>query len=65
MEKHIVKVNAKYNIIITNNGTRNYYRLQNDDSDTLVESFNRDSFLIKANKIVKLSTTIQNIVASY
>ena len=61
-----ININNKYEIKITytNNTTRLYvmYDLKNDKK--LCESFNRDSFLIKANQIVKLGNKIECLIAS-
>ena len=63
-----VDVNNGYIIKITyhdNNNIRYYTLIDNKTDKTICESYNRDSFLIKANKIVKLSNKIENLVASY
>ena len=68
MNVKIVDINNKYIVKITyhdNNNTR-YYRLIDIKTDnTICESFNRDSFLLKANKIVKISNDIECLIASY
>ena len=35
------------------------------EREKLCESFNRDSFLLKANKIVKISNQLECVIASY
>lgn len=63
-----IDVNNKYIIKITyhDNSNTRYYRLIDNKTDkTICESFNRDSFLIKVNKIVKLSNMIECLIASY
>ena len=67
--KKSVDINNKYIIEITyhdNNDIIRFYTLVDKTNDkTICESFNRDSFLLKANKVVKISSTLENIIASY
>lgn len=66
MNSKIIKINNKYDVKITyndNNYTR-YYRLIDNNDKVICESYNRDSFLIKANKIVKLTNNIELLIAS-
>ena len=66
MEKYIVKLNEKYNVVITTNGSSYSYRLVDTKEDkTKCDSFNRDSFLLKARQYVKLSNMQECIIASY
>lgn len=64
--KKTIDVNNKYYIEVTyNNDIHRLYQLIDKKTDKMiVESFNRDAFLLKANKIVKLSNKIELIVAS-
>ena len=56
MEKRVIEINSKYKVVITfNNDITRYYRLQDNEENTICESFNRDSFLLKANKVTKIS----------
>jgi hypothetical protein len=66
MDKVIVNVNELYYIKITfNDDIRRLYQLIHRESEkTILESFSRDAFLLKANKIIKLSNKIELIVAS-
>ena len=65
MEKRVIEINSKYKVIITfNNDTTRYYRLQDNEENTICESFNRDSFLLKANKFTKISNKIECLIAS-
>lgn len=66
INKKTIDVNNKYYIEITyNNDIHRLYQLIDRKTDKMiVESFNRDAFLLKANKIVKLSNNIELIVAS-
>ena len=66
--KKEIEVNSNYKIIITyhdNNDYVRYYRLENNNNETLTESYNRDAFLLKVNKIVKLTNKIECLIASY
>lgn len=61
----IINVNNKYFIKITfNNDIHRLYQLKDIDNKVYTESFNRDAFLMKANKIVRLSNKIECQVAS-
>lgn len=52
-------------IIYHDNSIMRYYRLYNKDQDGLiVESYNRDSFLLKVNKIIKLTNQQELLIAS-
>lgn len=66
--KKEIEVNSNYKIVITyhdNNDYVRYYRLENNNNETLTESYNRDAFLLKVNKIVKLTNKIECLIASY
>lgn len=66
MKKYVVELNAKYSVIITTNGSSYSYRLvDNKEDKTKCDSFNRDSFLLKARQYVKLSNMQECIIASY
>ena len=63
--KKTIDVNNKYYIEVTYNNTHRLYQLIDRHTDKMiVESFNRDAFLLKVNKIVKLNNNIELIVAS-
>lgn len=66
MNSKIIKVNNKYYIKVTyhDNSDIRYYRLIDNNDKNICESYSRDSFLIKANKIVKLTNKIELLVAS-
>lgn len=66
MNSKIIKVNNNYNVKITYNDDSNirYYRLIDNNNKVICDSYNRDSFLIKANKIVKLTNNIELLIAS-
>lgn len=50
-------------VTYTNDTTR-LYTMYNKDDEVVAQSFNRDSFLLKANKIVKLNPLIEDLIAS-
>lgn len=66
MNSKIIKVNDNYNVKITynDNSYTRYYRLIDNNNKVVCDSYNRDSFLIKANKIVKLTNNIELLIAS-
>lgn len=65
MEKKIIEINSKYKVVITfNNDVTRYYRLQDNEENTICESFNRDTFLLKANRATKISNKIECLIAS-
>lgn len=65
MNKKTIEVNSKYKIIITfNNDITRLYRLVDNDDKTICESFNRDSFLIKANKYTRITNKLECLIAS-
>lgn len=66
MNSKIIKVNDNYNVKITynDNSYTRYYRLIDSNNKVVCDSYNRDSFLIKANKIVKLTNNIELLIAS-
>ena len=41
------------------------YQLKTIYGDRICESFNRDSFLLKANKKVKINNKLECLIASY
>lgn len=61
-----IEVNNKYHVKITYNNdiTRLYQLIDNRTDKTICESFNRDSFLLKASKITKISNTLECLIAS-
>lgn len=66
MNSKIIKVNNEYNVKITynDNSYNRYYRLIDNNDKVICESYNRDSFLIKVNKIIKLTNNIELLIAS-
>ena len=66
MNSKIIKVNDNYNVKITYNANSytRYYRLIDNNNKVVCDSYNRDSFLIKANKITKLTNNIELLIAS-
>ena len=66
MECKKIDINARYYVKITyNNDVTRLYRLIDAKSDaTICESFNRDAFLLKANKYVKISNKLECVIAS-
>ena len=66
MNSKIIKVNSEYNVKITynDNSYNRYYRLIDSNNKVICDSYNRDSFLIKANKITKLTNNIELLIAS-
>lgn len=67
MNKIIINIDEFYYIKITSNDdiTRLYQLIIRGEEDkTIVESFSRDAFLLKANKIVRLNNKIELLVAS-
>ena len=67
-----IDINNDYYVIIKI-GNHNLYQLFMPKTITknltksvlLCESFNRDSFLLKANKYVKIGSKLENLIASY
>lgn len=66
MNSKIIKVNNEYNVKITynENSYNRYYRLIDNNDKVICDSYNRDSFLIKVNKIIKLTNNIELLIAS-
>lgn len=66
-----IEIDENYFIEITYNendfNARLYclYYQSNNEVELIEKSFNRDRFLLKVNKIVKLSNQIECLVASY
>jgi len=63
-----IDINNNYYIKITyheNNFTR-YYQLKDKTTDkTIIESYNRDSFLLKLKNIIKINNNMECLIASY
>lgn len=67
-----IDINNDYYVIIKI-GNHNLYQLfmiktigkNLTKSVLLCESFNRDSFLLKANKYIKINSKLENLIASY
>lgn len=66
MNSKIIKVNDNYNVKITynDNSYTRYYRLIDNNDKVVCDGYNRDSFLIRANKITKLTNNIELLIAS-
>ena len=65
MEKKIIELNSKYKVVITfNNDINRLYRLVDNEDKTICESFNRDTFLLKANKYTKINNKTECLIAS-
>ena len=66
MNNKIIKVDNNYDIAITYNNNSNirYYKLIDSNNKVICESYNRDSFLIKENEIVKLTNNVELLIAS-
>ena len=63
---HIIQVNEYYYIKIhDNNEIIRLYQLFNCGDNLVCESYNRDLFILKCNKFVKLNNEIQCLIASY
>lgn len=63
---NIVQVNEHYYIKIHNNNEIiRLYQLFDSNDNLICESYNRDSFLLKCNKYVKLNNNIECLIASY
>lgn len=66
MKTKIININNKYYVKINSNENKNLYMLKDTKEDkTIVESFNGESFLLKANKIVKLTNKQEVLIVSY
>lgn len=66
MNAKIIDINSKYYVKINYNDKSRLYMLNDKKEDkTICESFNRDSFLLKANKITKISNQMEVLIASY
>ena len=67
--KKDIPINDNFLVEITyheNNATRLYQLFFiGGEREKLCESFNRDSFILKANKIVKISNRLECLIASY
>lgn len=67
-----IDITNEYYVLIKT-GNLNLYQLfkvdtitKNLTKDTLLcESFNRDSFILKANKYIKINSKLENLIASY
>lgn len=68
MQVKKIDINNNYYIKITyheNNFTR-YYQLKDKTTDkTIIESYNRDSFLLKLKNIIKINNNMECLIASY
>lgn len=66
INRKLIDVNNRYYIKITyTTGERRLYLLIDKDSEkTIVEGFNRDSFLLKCRKVTRISNNIELLVAS-
>lgn len=66
MNKKEIVINSKYRVIITYHNDNNirYYRLEDNQDNTICESYNRDSFLLKASKYTKINNNTECLIAS-
>jgi hypothetical protein len=67
IEKKLIDINNRYYVKITyhnDNAQRLYRLIEKKTDETVAESFNRDCFLLKANKIIKLSNKLELLIAS-
>lgn len=63
---HIVFINEYYYVKIHDSNEKiRLYQLYNLGDNLICESYNRDLFLLKCNKYVKLSNNIECLIASY
>lgn len=61
-----IEINNKYYVKINYTANKSLYMLKDTKEDkTIVESFNGESFLLKVNKIVKLTNTQEIVIVSY
>lgn len=61
-----IEINSKYYVVITykNDITRLYTLRESKEDKEICCSFNRDSFLLKANQYVKISNKLECLIAS-
>lgn len=61
-----IEINSKYYVVITyhNDKSTRLYTLYNSNDIKLEESFNRDSFLLKARKHVRITNNQELLIAS-
>lgn len=66
MNKKIIEINERYfiNIVYNNDINRLYQLIDRKKEEIVLESFNRDSFLLRTNKVVKITNKIELLVAS-
>lgn len=68
INKKLIDINNNYYVKITyhdGDDVRRLYMLIDKKTDaTICESFNRDAFLLKANKYVKINNKIECLIAS-
>ena len=66
MNKKIIEINERYfiNIVYSNDITRLYQLIDRKKEEIVLESFSRDAFLLKTNKVVKITNKIELLVAS-
>ena len=63
---NIVFINEYYYVKIYNNNKEvRLYQLYGLGNNLICESYNRDAFLLKCNKYVKLNNNIECLIASY
>lgn len=66
MKTKIININNKYYVKINYTENKSLYMLKDTKEDkTIVESFNGESFVLKANKIVKLTNKQEILIVSY
>lgn len=66
MKTKIIDINNKYYVKINYNERGSLYMLKEKQEDkTMCESFNGESFLLKANKVVKIGNQNEILIVSY
>lgn len=66
MNKKIIEINERYfiNILYNNDINRLYQLIDRKKEEIVLEGFNRDSFLLRTSKVVKITNNIELLVAS-
>ena len=66
MKKSIIEIDERYfiNIVYNNDINRLYQLIDRKKEEIVLESFSRDAFLLKTNKVVKITNKIELLVAS-
>lgn len=66
MKKSIIEINERYfiNIVYNNDVNRLYQLIDRKKEEIVLENFSRDAFLLRVNKVVKITNKIELLVAS-